>query len=348
MPPRSPESLASASDRAACRALIRNGSKSFFAASLFLPQDVREAALALYAFCRTADDAVDCEVAVDPLSRLRERLALAYQRRPLPMPADRAFADVVARYAIPRAIPEALLEGFEWDAAGRRYETISELNAYAARVAGTVGAMMACLMGARTPHAIARACDLGVAMQLTNIARDVGEDARAGRLYLPMQWLREAGVDPGDWPSKAEFSPAIAAVVRRLLRAADSLYERAELGIRCLPRPCRRGIYAARLLYAEIGHELEREGLDSISKRTVVRTNKKLRLLASATLAPPSRRGDSALAALPETQFLVDAVTSERFEPPVSHAGAHARIDQKVAWVVNLFERLEKRQQTTP
>ena len=95
----------------------------------------------------------------------------------------------------PAALPEALLEGLAWDAEGRSYETLDDLFDYAARVAGTVGVMMTLIMGVRSPEALARACDLGVAMQLTNIARDVGEDARMGRIYLPRQWLREAGVD---------------------------------------------------------------------------------------------------------------------------------------------------------
>ena len=99
--------------------------------------------------------------------------------------ADRALAAVVAQHAIPRALPEFLIEGLAWDVEGRRYETLDELLAYAARVAAAVGAMMSLLMGVREPAALARACDLGVAMQLSNIARDVGEDARMGRLYLP-------------------------------------------------------------------------------------------------------------------------------------------------------------------
>ncbi len=107
---------------------------------------------------------------------------------------------------MPRELPEALLEGFEWDLVGRRYETLEELQAYAARVAGSVGAMMAVLMGARSAAVLARACDLGVAMQLTNIARDVGEDARQGRLYLPLAWLREAGIDPERLARSARFS----------------------------------------------------------------------------------------------------------------------------------------------
>ena len=86
-------------------------------------------------------------------------------------------------------------------------------------------------MGARSADLIARACDLGVAMQLTNIARDVGEDARAGRLYLPRAWLREAGVDPVEWLATPRFRPEIAAVVARLLKHAEGLYARADAGI---------------------------------------------------------------------------------------------------------------------
>ena len=110
MPTLSTENLASAADHAACRALIRQGSKSFFAASLLLPAAVREPALALYAFCRQADDIVDGPDSGDPLASLEARLELAYQGRPGPQPADRAFADVITRYAIPRALPQALLE----------------------------------------------------------------------------------------------------------------------------------------------------------------------------------------------------------------------------------------------
>src|SRR5215470_11634502 len=206
------------SDLSACRALLRGGSRTFFAASHVLPRRVSDPATALYAFCRLADDAVDLHGGkLAALARLRDRLDQAYAGRPAPMAADRAFADVVASFAIPRALPEALLQGLEWDAYGRRYETIGDLRAYAARVAGAVGAMMSLVMGARAPEVIARACDLGVAMQLTNVARDVGEDARAGRLYLPLTWMRDAGIDPDAWLARPEFDVRLAAVVRRLL-----------------------------------------------------------------------------------------------------------------------------------
>ncbi len=268
-------------DMDACRALLKGGSRTFHAASKVLPRKVSDPAIALYAFCRLADDAVDLgDNRAAAVERLKERLDRAYRGQPMDQAADRAFADVVARFSIPREVPEALLEGLAWDAEGRRYETLPELYAYAARVAGTVGAMMTLVMGQRTPEIVARACDLGVAMQLTNIARDVGEDARAGRLYLPQSWLRDAGIDPDAWLAKPVFTREIAIIVQRLLDAADGLYGRATLGIRNLPMACRPGIYAARALYAEIGRELERGGLDSISRRAVVSTNRKLKVLA--------------------------------------------------------------------
>ena len=102
--------------------------------------------------------------------------------------------------------------------------------------------MMTLVMGQRSPEIVARACDLGVAMQLTNIARDVGEDARAGRLYLPLSWLREVGIDPDAWMAKPVFNSQIAAVLRRLLDTADALYSRATFGIANLPATCRPGI----------------------------------------------------------------------------------------------------------
>ena len=114
--------------------------------------------------------------------------------------------------------------------------SLEALHGYAARVAGTVGVMMTLLMGVRDAAALARACDLGVAMQLTNIARDVGEDARAGRLYLPLDWLDEAGVDRDRFLAAPAPSPALARVVARLLAEADRLYARAATA----SRGCRR------------------------------------------------------------------------------------------------------------
>ena len=169
-------------DRAACRAMIRTGSRSFHAASRALPAKVRDPALALYAVCRVADDEVDDgRDKADAVLRLRDRLDAIYRGQPRAKPADRAFAAVVEGFQMPRAPPQALLEGLAWDALGRRYETMSGLLDYSPRDAASVGAMMCVLMGGRDrdARARARACDLGLAMQLTNIARDVGENAAA-------------------------------------------------------------------------------------------------------------------------------------------------------------------------
>jgi 15-cis-phytoene synthase len=160
-------------------------------------------------------------------------------------------------------------------------------------------------------------------MQFTNIARDVGEDARAGRLYLPLSWLREAGIDPDEWMRKPVFTPMLAEVISRLLVAADALYERADVGITGLPRGCRRGIRAARFLYAEIGHELRRNGLDSVSRRTVVPRWRKLTVLAGAWAAVSPRRGPG-------------------------RPSAAVNFDKKVEWLFGLFERLERRDRQQP
>lgn len=329
-----------------CQALMEGGSKTFFAASRLLPGRVRGPAIALYAFCRVADDAIDfSDDRVTALAGLNERLRCIYADKPMEFASDRALAAVVREFDLPLGLVAALLEGFEWDAEGRRYETIEDLQAYGARVAGSVGAMMAVVMRTRSEQAIARACDLGVAMQLTNIARDVGEDARSGRLYLPLQWLREANVDIDAWMANPVFDARIAAVVTRLLAAADELYERAEHGIAQLPRDCRPAIRAARLVYAEIGRELERAGLDSINHRAVVSGRRKLLLLARASgaalIAPadPSR----CMPALPANQFLVEAAVA----PGAATSNPNGRprlrtFDERAQWTAELFERLAR------
>lgn len=320
---------------AACRAALRTGSRSFHAASLVLPPRVRASASGLYAFCRAADDAVDQgRNAAAAVEALRERLSVIYGApgavpRALP---DRAFAAVVQRHAIPRALPEALIEGFEWDARARRYDSFDALCDYAARVAGTVGAMMALVMGVRDRATLARACELGVAMQLSNIARDVGEDAALGRLYLPRDWLREAGIDPDAWLQDPRPGAALSAVVQRLLLAADALYARAGAGVAQLPLDCRPGINAARLLYAAIGHRVRALDQQALSRRAVVPRWRQGWLLGRACceLLPSSAGIDAP--ALAAVRPLVDAVPLPATRAP---GGAEA--------LLLLFERLERR-----
>jgi phytoene synthase len=321
-------------DLASCRALLCSGSRSFFAASLLLPRRVRAPATALYAFCRVADDAIDLgENPEAALQRLATRLDAAYAGTPEQTPIDRAFAATVAAHGIPKTLPAALIEGLAWDAAGRRYQTFPELLDYAARVAGAVGVMMAMVMGVRDAASLARAADLGLAMQLSNIARDVGEDARAGRFFLPLDWLAEAGIDPATFLAAPRFSPALASVVQRLLDEAEKLYKNAESGIARLPLDCRTGIAAARRIYAAIGGQVAAAGYDSITRRAHVAGHQKLtlalRAMADAFLFRPAAHHP----ALPANVFLLQDAVSE----PVSKPKA---IEQ----LLTMFERLERAQ----
>lgn len=325
-----------------CRSLLRGGSRSFYAAAHFLPTAVRDPATALYAFCRLADDAMDRDCSgTAGLSALADRLTAIYAGAPYPEPADRALADVVSEYRVPRALLDGLLEGFAWDCEGRQYETLTELLDYCARVAGTVGAMMAMLMHVRDARQFAAACDMGVAMQLSNIARDVGEDAANGRLYLPRQWMREAGLDPDVWLASPRFDERLGRVVQRLLTLADELYWRAGAGVDQLPARCRPGMHAARLLYQKIGHQVRYQGLDSVSRRAIVPPSRKLVTLCDALWrASWGSYGQMHAAPLDETRFLVEAATL---------AAAQRRVP--VPWwdfptrfigVLELFERLER------
>jgi phytoene synthase len=307
-----------------------------------LPERICAPASALYAFCREADDLIDSagREAGYAVALMRERIDRIYLGLPQCRVADRAFAAVVQQFAIPRALPDALLDGFLWDANERRYETLDDLECYAARVAGSVGVMMTLVMGRRDAATLARAADLGLAMQLTNICRDVGEDARAGRLYLPLSWLRAVGIDPDSFLKRPVFSHELGDVVRAVLARADVLYRRAAPGIAALPIACRPAIHMARILYSEIGREIERRGFDSVSSRAVVSGSDKMQAMARAlprTLLMP-RIADGA--ALPSSQFLVDALAGATMHQPAMPAWY--RVRDRAIWVIDLFERLER------
>ncbi len=307
-----------------CANVLREGSKSFYGASRLLPARFRLPAIALYAFCRTADDAVDDPSltdrdarlrAADGLSRRLDRVYAAYDPRG---PVERAFGKVAISHRIPRALPDALLEGMRWDAEGLEIPTLDALEAYAARVAAAVGAMMTLVMGVRERSALSRACDLGVAMQLTNVARDVGADAALGRMYLPTAWLEAEGLGRDEALRLARdeiFDPRIGRVTLRLLRRADALYARAETGIRALPSDARAAILGARLVYADIGREIAEHGYDSVTRRAVVPKARKIALLGVARArvllwsASPWKRPISDDPPLAATRFLVAAAT---------------------------------------
>lgn len=324
-----------------CEEAIRHGSLSFHAASRLLPKQFRDPSLALYAFCRLADDEVDLNVEKPAaVLRLQERLDAAYAGKPRNAPADRAFTAMIEDVGLPRALPDALIEGLAWDAMERRYETLSDLFGYSARVASAVGVMMSVIMGVRDANALARACDLGVAMQLTNIARDVGEDAFENRLYLPLEWMKDAQIDPESFLRDPLPSEPIRNMTRRLLKEANQLYHRGEAGIAALPFGSRTGMFAARYIYAGIGRDIARAGHDNITRRARTSGRQKLGWLMLASLrgaATAVTPHSPVLYApvLPEVAFLVNAAADR----PAQAAFEEGRAGPLVALLADLKAR---------
>jgi len=327
-------------DLSACRELIKHGSHSFFMASLLLPGHTAIPATALYAFCRIADDLIDAENAGDAaIQALSSRLDSIYAGAPQAYPEDRALAEVVHHYTIPRAMPDALIEGLAWDTTERTYETLSELYDYAARVAGCVGAMMTLIMRTSDRRAVARACDMGVAMQLTNISRDIGEDARMGRLYLPRRWFQQAGIDAEQWLANPVQNEHITAMCKRLLSYADVLYKRSDSGVALLPLNCRAGIRAARVIYSDIGREIARQAYETVDKRAIVARTRKSYLLAKSLVTIPLVRSEHRIDELEwppliETQYLLEDIESVPSVP-------------RTEWLVSLFHALDERDKTS-
>lgn len=328
-------------DMSECRRLLSHGSKSFYIASHFLPRSLRESASGLYAFCRIADDLVD--LGDDPrqaLVLLNQRLDRIYDGRPDNHPIDRVLSQIVIDHKLPRGLLDALLEGFEWDTDGRDYHTLAEVCEYGARVAGTVGVMMAILMGVKDYATLARAADLGVAMQLTNICRDVGEDARAGRLYLPRNLMREAGIDPDAFLRNPAPSAQLTQVIKQILAEAQRRYELADEGIRQLPRGCRPGILAARRLYAEIGHTVAANGYESIYQRAIVSRTRKLQILLGLIRGPGAAPEYMLESCAAENQFLLDALPkTEEWRNP----NQPRHFSAKTSWMLELFMVMKER-----
>jgi phytoene synthase len=279
----SPERLAA--DLAVCRAVIRERSRSFAAASRLLPRSAADAAVATYAFCRGADDDVDDASSAAAgrarHERTRERLARIYAGDEMDAPVARAFQWVVQRHGIPREEPDALLDGMDQDLGEVRVPNVEALLLYCYRAAGVVGRMMSRIMGRSESAALRRAVDLGIAMQLTNVARDVGEDARRGRVYLPAAWLDE---EQGSTAEVLALEPTagVLRTNRRVLALAERYYESGISGIALLPARCRPAILAAALLYREIGREVLRRGGDGVTSRATISSGRRAGLLATA------------------------------------------------------------------
>lgn len=283
--------MGSASALSTAAAIIARHSKSFALASKLLPPGAREDAIVLYAYCRRVDDAIDSVAANEQahaLIALRVELASLYAGAPQPDPLLAALQSVIEQRAIPRFCFDDLLLGMEMDVRDTAYTSVAELLLYCYRVAGTVGLMMCHVMGVRDRAALEHAKDLGSAMQLTNIARDVLEDWQRGRLYLPNAMLAVHGAsglrDQLGHAFPESAAPAVSHATADLLALADGYYRSGDAGLRYLSFRCASAVYAARLVYSSIGTVLRRRGCHPLAGRAIVAKHTKLMLAGRALL----------------------------------------------------------------
>ncbi|HRD75414.1 MAG TPA: phytoene/squalene synthase family protein [Hyphomicrobiaceae bacterium] len=255
---------------------ISVGSKSFAAAARLLPPDKRASVRLLYTWCRHCDDAIDGETLgfraapdhIPPgehLARLVAGTDLALNGRSTE-PEFRALERVVAEHAIPARYPRELLAGMEMDVRGDRFQSIEDTLSYCYHVAGVVGVMIAIILDARDGATLERASDLGIAFQLTNIARDIVADAERGRVYLPSTWLAVEGLTT-ETILDQERRGGLFKVAQRLLSLSDGYYESAVAGIARLPFRSAFAIATARRVYRRIGTRILEQGATSWDQR---------------------------------------------------------------------------------
>lgn len=263
---------------AAMSSVIARHSKSFALASRLLDDVSRDDVAVLYAWCRRADDEVDLapvEERSERVRRLYEELRAIYAGETLDAPVPRAFQSLVQRRGIPQEYPLALLDGMRSDLGSVRIATIDELFVYCYRVAGVVGLMLCHVFGLSDARARENAAHLGIAMQLTNICRDVREDAERDRRYLPGDLLAACRGD-------SHGRELVRRAVERLLGLAARYYRSADAGFHALPLRAALAARAASRVYAAIGDELAARGFDALAGRVAVPLWKKLALVAGA------------------------------------------------------------------
>jgi phytoene synthase len=278
----------------ACGEIIRKHSKSFYLSVRFLPPAKRRAIIALYAFCRTSDDLVDTANIVNGSGSARGGINAAFDRwsalvstsasgeaGSLPAASERrhpvatAWADTRARFGIPAHLADELLAGIKMDLTIDRYETWDELWIYCYKVASTVGLMSMYITGATSMDAIPCAVQLGVALQLTNILRDIGEDARAGRVYLPAEEMERFGYTEA-MLFEGVVNRNFVSLMEFQMSRAEALYKEAMPGIAMLPRDSRLAVTAAATLYRSILGRIRAARYDVFTQRAHLSTRGKL------------------------------------------------------------------------
>jgi len=261
-----------------CAEITQAHSRTFYLASALLPQDKRQAVRALYAFCRLSDDLVDRATVIAPTDLENWRRRSLSPSAPVDDLVALAWADTRLRYRIPTRYAEQLLDGIAHDVIPLRYHTFDDLAAYCYRVAATVGLMAMHIIGFQSIRAVSYAIKLGVALQLTNILRDVGEDWRAGRLYLPLDELTAFGLSEADIAA-GRVDDRWRAFLRFQIERTRRLYAEALPGIALLHPDGRFAIAAAGELYQAILGQIEAQQGDVFHHRAHLSQWDKLRRL---------------------------------------------------------------------
>ncbi len=271
--------------------MLRKHGRSFHFASHFLPGRLRQRATRLYAFCRWVDDLVDEGRGSgdrDPNDLLEQiERDLAAQATAIPQLAD--FLDLAGATGIPMAAPRHLLDGVRTDQGQVAITDEDALRRYAYQVAGSVGVMMARVLELEDSRGLAHAIDLGIAMQFTNIARDVAEDARRQRRYLPATWF-EPAIVPELTLDLGRHEPAIRQATRRLLAMAEPYYASGEDGLLLLPPDARFGIRIAARVYRQIGVMVEHQHCSPLAPRASVPAWRKAAVALHSLAAPQHGR----------------------------------------------------------
>ena len=290
---------------ASARDSIARGSRSFRTASRLFDRETREKAWLLYAWCRACDDLADGQdhggaglgsPGAEGFDRLARQTERAIADEPAGDPPFEGLRVLLAETAIPHRFLRDHLRGCAMDAEGWRPSSEADLLAYCYHVAGVVGCMMAVVMGVAPDDedTLDRACDLGIAFQLANIARDIGEDAAMGRCYIPADWLAGEGV--GNDITGEETRPALAAIAGRLAALAERHRASARVGAGRLPFRSRWAVLAAARIYGQIARDVAAKGEAAWDRRLVVGPGTKLRHLLGAaeealSPAPEGGRG---------------------------------------------------------
>lgn len=276
-----------------CRAITRHHAKTFYLSTRFLPNEKQRSIFAIYALCRYIDDIVDETFDVNHkkdinpvevrrvIDDLCDRLDRAYDSGHAESPILIAFADTLRSYHIPRNLPMELIEGVCMDLNQNRFKTFDEIYSYSYKVASVVGLMTSEVFGYSSNLALDHAIDLGIAMQLTNILRDISEDLDRNRIYIPLEDLERFGISEDDMFNRVK-DQRFYDMMHFQIQRARSYYQSADKGIPMLNADSRLPVYLARMNYSRILDRIEEDVFKVFDERAYLSTSEKLAILPKA------------------------------------------------------------------